>query len=63
MLTDAGRLVLKRGKKIDEDLQALVREVQTVGSEVRGTVRLCANMSAVIRFLPERLHVFMAAYP
>ncbi|WP_083745759.1 LysR family transcriptional regulator [Variovorax sp. KK3] len=62
-LTDAGRLVLARGMKIDDDLQALVREVQTEGAEVRGTVRLYANMSAVIGFLPERLQRFMAAHP
>lgn len=62
-LTDAGRMVLARGEKIDNDLQALVREVQTEGSEVRGTVRLYANMSAVIGFLPERLRTFMAAHP
>lgn len=62
-LTDAGRLVLARGERIDEDLRALVREVQTEGDEVRGTVRLYANMSAVIGFLPERLQRFMAAHP
>jgi len=54
---------MTRGEKIDEDLQALLREVQTEGNEVRGTVRLYANMSAVIGFLPERLRAFMAAYP
>lgn len=62
-LTEAGRMVLMRGEKIDEDLQALVREVQTAGDEVRGTVRLYANMSAVIGFLPERLRAFMARCP
>jgi len=62
-LTDAGRVVLARGLQIDEDLQALVREVQSEGDEVRGTVRLYANMSSVIGFLPERLKRFMAAYP
>jgi DNA-binding transcriptional LysR family regulator len=62
-LTEAGRLVLARGERIDEDLRALVREVQTEGDEVRGTVRLYANMSAVIGFLPERLQRFMAAHP
>ncbi|SEB21779.1 LysR family transcriptional regulator [Variovorax sp. YR216] len=61
-LTDAGRLVFERGLKIDEDLQALVREVQAEGAEARGTVRLYANMSAVIGFLPERLQRFMAAH-
>lgn len=62
-LTDAGRVVLARGEQIDDDLQALVREVQTEGDAVRGTVRLYANMSAVIGFLPERLQAFMAACP
>ncbi|WP_406622977.1 LysR family transcriptional regulator [Acidovorax sp. SDU_ACID1] len=61
--TDAGRMVLERGEKIDDELQALARDVQTMGSEVRGTVRLYANMSAVIGFLPERLRDFMARYP
>ncbi|RZL90271.1 MAG: LysR family transcriptional regulator [Variovorax sp.] len=62
-LTDAGRLVLARGQQIDDDLQSLVREVQMEGDEVRGTVRLYANMSAVIGFLPERLQAFMAKHP
>lgn len=62
-LTEAGRLVLARGEKIDEDLRALVHEVQTEGDGVRGTVRLYANMSAVVGFLPERLQPFMAAHP
>jgi len=62
-LTDAGRMVLARGEKIDDDLQALRREVQAAGDAVRGTVRLYANMSAVIGFLPERLKAFMAACP
>jgi len=62
-LTDAGRVVLARGERIDHDLQALVREVQTEGDALRGTVRLYANMSAVVGFLPERLQAFMAAHP
>lgn len=62
-LTDAGRLVLERGERLDDELQALVRDVQTMGGEVRGTVRLYANMSAVIGFLPERLKDFMAGHP
>ncbi|MDM0116427.1 LysR substrate-binding domain-containing protein [Variovorax sp. J22R133] len=62
-LTDAGRLVFARGEQIDAELQDLLREVQTEGGEVRGTVRLFANMSAVVGFLPERLKRFMAQYP
>ena len=62
-LTEAGKLVLARGERIDDELQALLREVQSEAGEVRGTVRLYANMSAVIGFLPERLQRFMAAHP
>ena len=61
--TDAGRLVFDRGVRLDEDLQTLVREVETASGEIRGTVRLHANMSAVIGFLPERLQRFMALHP
>jgi DNA-binding transcriptional LysR family regulator len=62
-LTDAGHVVFERGLQIDEELQDLVREVQEHGDEVRGTVRLYANMSAVVGFLPERLSRFRAQYP
>ncbi|QKV55235.1 LysR substrate-binding domain-containing protein [Comamonas antarctica] len=62
-LTEAGRVVLARGLQLDADLQALVRDVQAEGDAVRGTVRLYANMSSVIGFLPERLKRFMAAFP
>lgn len=63
MPTDAGRVVFDRGVTLDDELQALVREVETEGGEIRGTVRLHANMSAVIGFLPERLQRFMAEHP
>lgn len=62
-LTDAGRMVLARGERFDDELQSLVRDVQSMGDEMRGTVRLYANMSAVIGFLPERLRAFMRQYP
>ncbi|VWX62840.1 DNA-binding transcriptional regulator, LysR family [Burkholderiales bacterium 8X] len=62
-LTDAGRLVLARGESIGDQLDALLREVQSEGGELRGTVRLHANMSSVVGFLPERLQRFKAAHP
>lgn len=61
-LTDAGRIVFERGLQIDDELQGLIREVQEHGEEVRGTVRLYANMSAVIGFLPEKLSTFRARF-
>lgn len=62
-LTDAGQVVYERGLQIDEELQNLVRDVQDHGDQVGGTVRLHANMSAIIGFLPERLAAFKARYP
>jgi DNA-binding transcriptional LysR family regulator len=62
-LTEAGRVAYERGLQIDEELQGLVREVQGQGEQVGGTVRLYANMSALIGFLPERLACFKARYP
>lgn len=62
-LTEAGRLVLSRGQKFDDELRSLFNEVRGLGDELSGRVRLHANMSAVIGFLPERLQKFLAAHP
>lgn len=62
-LTEAGQLVFDRGLQIDHELQSLAREVRDLGGQASGTVRLFANMSAVIGFLPERIKAFSAAYP
>ncbi|MFC7206812.1 LysR substrate-binding domain-containing protein [Comamonas endophytica] len=62
-LTEAGRMVYERGLRIDEELESLVREVRSLGSELAGTVRLYANMSAIVGALPERLGRFRQQYP
>ncbi|WP_310568103.1 LysR family transcriptional regulator [Hydrogenophaga sp.] len=62
-LTDAGRLVLARAERIDHELQQLAGDVQALGDEVAGTVRLWANPSAVIGALPERLQALHGRYP
>lgn len=62
-LTDAGQLVLARAERIDHDLQRLASDVQALGNEVAGTVRLWANPSAVIGALPERLQALRKRFP
>ena len=62
-LTDAGRLVLARAERIDHELQQLAGDVQALGDEVAGTVRLWANPSAVIGALPERLQALRERFP
>ena len=62
-LTEAGQIVLKRGLQFENDLQSLQQEIQAQSGEVSGTLRLFANQSTIVGFLPERLRNFCARYP
>jgi DNA-binding transcriptional LysR family regulator len=62
-LTEAGRHAFVRATRLHDDLQSLARDVQSLSGQVSGVVRLFANASAVVEFLPERLMSFQAAYP
>ena len=62
-LTQAGQIAFDRGIQIDDDLQALAREVQAQSGEIAGTLRLFANISSMIGFLPERLYRFCSENP
>ncbi len=61
--TDAGRAALSMAQRIDGDLQAFAHQVKAGKRGLAGTVRLFANSSSVIGFLPERLKVFIGRYP
>lgn len=61
-LTEAGQVALKRGLQLEIDLQLLTQEIQAQSGEVSGTLRLFANPSTVVGFLPERLRNFSAKY-
>ncbi|NIE66318.1 LysR family transcriptional regulator [Burkholderia sp. Ax-1719] len=62
-VTEAGREALARAQSLHAQLQTFAREVQSLGDQVAGVVRLYANASAIVGFLPERLKAFQAAYP
>lgn len=62
-LTEAGREAFARAQSLHAQLQTFAREVQSLGSQVAGVVRLYANASAIVGFLPERLKAFQAAFP
>lgn len=62
-LTHAGRGVYEHGRRIEQDLRHLVQEVWSTSGAVVGTVRLFANASAIVGFLPERLRTFTEAHP
>lgn len=62
-LTEAGKHVYERARRIEHDLQRLVQDVWSISGSVVGTVRLYANPSAIVGYLPERLRQFSDAYP
>jgi DNA-binding transcriptional LysR family regulator len=62
-LTEAGRIALARGTRIEADLQSLAREVQAQTGQLSGTLRVVANPSAIVGYLPERLRAFRGDYP
>ncbi|HEY9573520.1 MAG TPA: LysR family transcriptional regulator [Pusillimonas sp.] len=62
-LTGAGQIVLERGTKIESELRQLKQDVKEVEGVVSGTVRLAANLSSIIGFLPERLHLYTDMFP
>jgi DNA-binding transcriptional LysR family regulator len=62
-LTEAGRHALSCARAVDEQLRQMAREIQSLSGEVAGVVRLFANASAIVGFLPELLKRFQAHYP
>lgn len=62
-LTEAGKTVVAGGAKIDLELDQLARDVQALGGQTSGTIRLFANSSSIVGFLSERLRSFRAEYP
>ena len=62
-LTEAGQAAYERARHFEATLESLLRDVQSLSGVVSGRVRLFANASAVIGFLPERLKAFSAAFP
>ena len=62
-LTAAGKRVFEHGQRMEHDLRGLVRDVWSTSDAVVGTVRLFANASAIVGFLPERLRDFSLAHP
>lgn len=61
-LTEAGRVVLDRSARIEGELAALAREVQAKSGQVAGTLRVSANLSAIVGHLPELLRSFRAEF-
>ena len=61
-LTDAGQYLYERGHRIEQELATLIQDVWAITGAVSGNVRLFANPSAIVGYLPERLRSFSDQY-
>ncbi|WP_063803430.1 LysR family transcriptional regulator [Paraburkholderia caribensis] len=61
--TPAGQAVLRRARNILREMQEMETEVSTYGDGHRGLVRIAANISSLMQFLPERVATFKARFP
>jgi len=62
-LTGAGKFVFERGTKLEDDLRNLAKEACEIDGSIGGTVRLYANASAIVGYLPERIRQFKLEHP
>ncbi|WP_207001315.1 LysR substrate-binding domain-containing protein [Trinickia mobilis] len=61
--TPAGEAVLRRGRNVLRELQEMETEISAYGDGLRGLVRIAANISSLMQFVPDRVASFKAKYP
>jgi DNA-binding transcriptional LysR family regulator len=62
-LTPAGHTFLARARSVLHQAEQLDDEIRRHASGARGHVRVFANISAIVEFLPAALAAFLAKYP
>lgn len=63
VITDAGRALLDHARSIFLILERMKTSLAEFGDGLQGNVRVCANSSALLEFLPEELAAFTQRYP
>lgn len=61
--TEAGRTLLSHARAILNRIDQLYNDVDDFGTGVRGLIRVSANESAAIGYLPEDIAAFLADFP
>ncbi|GAA4337548.1 LysR substrate-binding domain-containing protein [Pigmentiphaga soli] len=61
--TTAGQALLRHAQPLIEDFDRMKTEMAEYAKGVRGHVRVLANRSAVVQFLPDDVMRFLARYP
>lgn len=62
-LTDAGKRLYDHGQRMEAGLRDLLNDIWSTSEAITGSVRLFANASAIVGYLPERLRSFSLAHP
>ncbi len=62
-VTPAGQTVLCHARRIIGDVEAMGAELSRLYAGVKGHVRLVANLSAIVQFLPEDVAAFQRLFP
>lgn len=63
MLTQAGGELVLQATRVFEQLSSLDSALSNYSNGVKGQVRLVANTSAIVQFLPDDLSVFLKQHP
>ncbi|MFC4524210.1 LysR family transcriptional regulator [Cupriavidus pinatubonensis] len=61
--TPAGQALLTLARSALHELDQVLVQMQSFAVGVRGLVRICSSLSAILQFLAEPLHSFSARYP
>ncbi len=62
-ITAAGQTVLRHAHRIIGDVEAMGAELSRLYAGVKGSVRVVANLSAIVQFLPEDIAAFQRVFP
>jgi len=62
VLTPAGETLLHHARRVLLDVEEIGLDLADYAAGVRGHVRMMANLSAIVEFLPEDLRVFLKTY-
>ena len=63
MLTPAGAVVNRHAKKVEWQLDEMLRELEPWADREKGIIRISANFGAAVDFLPDDISDFMTQYP
>lgn len=61
--TPAGNALLRHARKVVRDLTQLEGELQEYSEGLKGQIRIFANSTTILRFLPQQLVTFLSRHP